>query len=218
MHGKTTRKVAQIIGEKEERVNRELIDNEPEFELDVYGADNKLSVVNMLQGKVKELALAIPDQLKELTQDELRELVEPDGILTQLRLRLWYTYDEAAFAGKPIRVSTVAKGVCNPEIFKKIIMKPENLAFILCPIVNYEVQVQDFLETSLYKMRKGLDNVKIETSKDLLAVLKVYEVFDKRVNGDYKQVIKKEVKHVTEPKSSSEIRQVVGKGKDLLIE
>ena len=52
--------------------------------------------------------------------------------------------------------------------------------------------MQEITETCLFKLRQGLEKVKIESVKDLAAVLKVYETFDKRLHGDYVQ--KKEVK------------------------
>lgn len=206
---------AQIVDEKEKKV----VELETqEFELDVYNQENPQSVINMVKGKFRDHIGSVPEELRELNQAELRKLKKPEALTTQLRLRFWYAYDEACFSGKKINMNTVTKGICEPMMFMKHIKDQRNLAFILCPIVNYETQVHDFLETSLFKMREGLDKIEIESSKDLLAVLKVYEVFDKRVNGDYKQTIKKEVKHIEEKRDSREIRDQIGNNKNLLIE
>ena len=86
----------------------------------------------------------------------------------------------------------VISGVCSLNLMKTMLSDVNNLAWVLTPIQSYDTQVQEITETCLFKLRQGLEKVKIESVKDLAAVLKVYETFDKRLHGDYVQ--KKEVK------------------------
>lgn len=207
---------ARIIDEKYTKLDESIKEIPEKFELDIYNINNPGSVVNMLASRMQSAVISVPEPLRDMTHDELRKLVKPDSLLTQLRLRFWYAYDEAVFTGKQISIRSIVNGICIPEVFIRILADKSKLAFILTPIVNYEIQVHDFLETSLHKMRTALDKIEIESSKDLLAVLKVYEVFDKRVNGDYKKNINKTV--TVENKTSEEIRNRIGVKKKLLIE
>tara|TARA_R110002020_G_scaffold65847_2_gene173507 strand:+ start:193 stop:861 length:669 start_codon:yes stop_codon:yes gene_type:complete len=210
---------SKVVGEKGERISTEL-ESPDQVHIDVYDAENPYSVINMCPSIMINPIYSIPEELQEMNNEELRKLVNPDSTLNQIRLRFWHEYDECVFSGKKaMTMSRVLKGICQPDQFKKILKEHEKLAYILCPVKSYEIQVQDFLETSLFKMRQGLDRIQIESSKDLLAVLKVYEVFDKRVNGDYKQTVNKKV--TVENKqvgNSAEIRNQIGAKKDLLIE
>lgn len=212
MSEKSHKIAPQVIDEKGQKM--ELVDlGQENFSLDVYTEDNPYSVVNMMTGRMKNLVQSVPQELRHMTHKDLRRLAQPDGLLNQLRLRFWYAYDESVCSGKKFSMNTVVKGLCDPLAFINMMKDPKNLAYILCPVAGYEIQVQDFLETSLWKMREGLQNIQVESSKDLLAILKVYEVFDKRVHGDYTQKVEKNInvksKHETQFKSSRDIKKFI---------
>lgn len=185
--------ISQIVDERGEKINYDPEQDE-RFEIDVYNTENAHSVINMLPPRIKETAKQIDSELKDMNNAELRKLIKPDAMLNQLRLRFWYCFDEAVISGKKLSVNSICKGICQAQVFSKIVRDPEKLAYILNPVAGYEIQIEEFLETSLYKMRQGLENIEIKDAKDLNAVLKLYEVFDKRINGDYTKKEKKYVK------------------------
>ena len=177
---------AQIIDEKGNKI-QEL--EQTEFNLDVYSPDNMYSVFNMVPELMKNNMKLIPEELKDMEYEEIRKIVKPSATLNQLRIRFWYAYDEALYSGRKIGIASIAKGVCNDQQFKRIIKDPEKLSYILTPVTNYAIAVQDLMETSIYKMREALEKIDIQESKDLNAILKIYEVFDKRTFGDYKKKV-----------------------------
>jgi hypothetical protein len=75
--------------------------------------------------------------------------------------------------------------------FKKIISDPVNMAWILTPVQSYKTGVQDIMETCLYKMREAIKKMPVTEAKDVAALMRVYEAFDKRAHGDYTQKIEK---------------------------
>jgi len=69
------------------------------------------------------------------------------------------------------------------------------LAWILTPVQSYDTAMDDLMETCLYKMRQAIDKLHMTESKDIQAIMKVYEAFDKRKHGEYTQRIEKERAH-----------------------
>jgi hypothetical protein len=162
-----------------------------EIPLSIYETDNNFSVYSMMpNARLKRQMLDIPQELRSMQYEDIRDLVKPNATLNQLRMRFWYEYDKVACGDESkIYLARMHKGICSESVLKSIVKDPEKFAYILTPINSYQIAVQDLLETSMYKIRKALDEVDIVTTKDLNTVLKVYEAFDKRIHGDYKKNI-----------------------------
>ena len=103
-----------------------------------------------------------------------------------------------------MRINNIVAGSCSRMVFHRYIKEPEKLAWILTPVQSYQMGVQDLMETCLYKMRQALERLNMDSAKDLSAVMRIYEAFDKRVNGDYKQTINKSEKKEIKFSSSTE--------------
>lgn len=181
---------SQIIDENGSNIEVSLeLDEAEKVSIDVYDQENPSSVYNIFPVKFLNYIDNIPESLREMDYQEIRKVVKPTPTLNQLRLKFWYEYDRISFEGGQFSIYRVAKGICNPQQLQKYMMNPEYMAYILTPIKSYEIQVHDALETALFKLRTSLENIEITNAKDLSTVLRVYETFDKRVNGDYKKNI-----------------------------
>jgi len=170
--------------------------------IDVWSISNPQSVVNLLppSSSLKEYVKTIPDEYKNLSSEDMRELAEPSATLNQLRLSFWGEYDRILGTGNRMALNNILNGICTINASKKLLSDPVNMAWLMTPIQVYDMQVQEITETLLYKMRTAVGKLKIENTKDLNTLMKMYEMFDKRVHGDYVQKI--ESKKIVENKKS----------------
>lgn len=163
-----------------------------DVKIDVYSPENPKSVINLCNQKIKKLAAEIPKELTEMSVEDLRKLVKPCAQLNQIRLSFWTEYDSTlTHDHRTILTSRLIRGICSESTFLRYIRDPFSLAWILTPITSYEKQMQETLETCMYKLRTVLDVELVRDgvldTKAANLVMKVYEMFDKRINGDYKK-------------------------------
>ena len=157
---------------------------------DIYDIENPYSVINTVPNVLKNNVVGIPQELRSMTVEELRDLVEPNKTLNQLRLKFWKEYDSVIGRGgntKKMSIPKIVAGICSVPVFRTIMSNREKAAWILSPVSAYAIGVEELMETTLSKLRKKLDTVDINDTKDLAILLKIFETFDKRVHGDYKQ-------------------------------
>lgn len=187
---------------------------------DIYSQENPYSVLNSVPNGLRDNIINVPQELRELTVDDLRDLVEPTKTLNQLRLKFWKEYDTVIGLGgkRKMSVTRIIAGVCSVPVFRSIMANREKAAWILAPVSAYSIGVEELMETTLSKLRKKIDQVDISSSKDLAILLKIFETFDKRVHGDYKQVKEVTVNNNVNTGSSSDIRNSLAIKKSLLIE
>lgn len=195
----------------EENQRIEMFDTENgHLYFDIFSHDNPYSVINTVPKILKQFIDQIPTELREMTTEELREVVKPDKTLNQLRLKFWKEYDYCIGARKKMSVLKMSAGTCSVPILKKIMANREKAAWIVTPISAYNLGVEELMETVLHKLREKVDTVDINSSKDLSVLLKIYETFDKRVHGEYKRedTLKIENK-ASQFQDSSEIKRYI---------
>lgn len=187
---------------------------------DIYSHENPYSVLNTIPNVLKDSVNKIPQELREMTVEEMRDLVTPNKTLNQLRLKFWKEYDSIIGQGgrKKMSIPKIIAGICSVPVFRSIMANPTKAAWILTPVSAYSIGVEELMETTLSKLRKKIDSVDINSTKDLSVLLKIFEVFDKRVHGDYKQTKEVTVTSTLAPGNSNEIRHAIEVKKNLLIE
>ena len=166
--------------------------NEIEISIDVFTKTNPDSVYSLLGGKnlfIKDKMDRLPDEFKERDPYEFRKEVSPSPTLNKLRIAFWTEYDNCFYSGTKMQMFRVVKGICSLNTLKTLVSDPINLGWILTPVQSYHTGVQDVLETCLYKMREGLENMSVSSAKELTSIMKIYEAFDKRVHGDYRKEV-----------------------------
>jgi len=187
---------------------------------DIYSNENPFSVLNTVPSVLKDNINNIPQELREMTVEDMRDLVEPNKTLNQLRLKFWKEYDTVIGQGgrKKMSIPRIIAGICSVPVFRSIMANREKAAWILTPVSAYSIGVEELMETTLSKLRKKIDQVDISSPKDLAILLKIFETFDKRVHGDYKQVKEVTVNNNVNTGSSRDIRNSIEVKKNLLIE
>lgn len=114
-----------------------------------------------------------------------------------LRNRFWLEYDHAISGGFPlIRISEVIRGVCSFKFFRETFLSNQYLvAYLMLPPINFKTQQEETLMFALGKMREILDLQAVSTetgqvdTKILRAQMAVYQILEKRVQGETVQKI-----------------------------
>lgn len=165
--------------------------------IDIYDMNNELSVVRLLQSNAtfyRDKILSLDNSLRDQDQFTIRKLVKPSPTLNQLRLNFWTEYDRCLGASRgktftKLNMANVMQGVCSGALLREFFKDELQLAWILTPVQSYQSQAQDVMETAMYKMREGLENMDMTDIRELNTVIKIFEGFDKRLNGEYKKSI-----------------------------
>lgn len=135
------------------------------MEIDIFTETNPDSVINKIAGEFKVALLRVRDSNPDwFTQDEselrksLKEVGKPPNITDNvLRTKFWIEYQGAIMEGKSIRPKQVFAGVCTEAYFYDLLKKrPEKVAWIMVPPINYQVQLDEALEFSTSKIREVL--------------------------------------------------------------
>lgn len=113
-----------------------------------------------------------------------------------LRNRFWLEYDHAISGGFTlIRLSEVIRGVCSFKFFRETFLSNQYLvAYLMLPPINFKTKQEETLIFALDKMREILDlkaigpNDQVDT-KILRAQMAVYQILEKRVQGETVQKI-----------------------------
>jgi hypothetical protein len=171
-------------------------------EINVYDEESPFSVYNLIPDNaffLKEIMKDVPEHFRVMAHYELRKKVKPSPTLNQLRLNFWAEYDRCLDGKSKIRTNNIIAGVCSRMVFRDYMKDPNKAAWLFTPVQSYTMGVQDVMETCLYKMRQGIENLPMDSVKDVNTILKIYEAFDKRVHGEYTQDIKKTVEYKGAP-------------------
>lgn len=171
----------------------------------VYDIMNENSVYNMLHFQLRSYVMNVPEEYRMLSPEALRAKVEPGPTLNRLRLNLWMQVDKVICSDekmKKISTPQIIDGVCQPAYWNEVLKDPLLLAWVLTPVQSYQRQIEDVMETSLSKLREVLThgsvlkaNGKIDVGAAQLYV-KIFEMFDKRVHGNYTQKVQTKIEHV----------------------
>jgi hypothetical protein len=151
--------------------------------------DNPRSVINITPHSISHNLQYIPDSTFEMSERDLRKIVEPTLECERIRVAFWREYDKACEAKKNMNLSNVYSGICTQSWFLRHYTKdPFRLAYILIPPIDYEVSMIEALNTSIEQMReilaisnideKGKPNTKLMDTK-----VKIYESLLDRVKG-----------------------------------
>ncbi len=130
-----------------------------------------------------------------------------------LRNRFWLEYDHAVTGGFPkIRLPEVIRGICSFKFFRETFLSNQYLvAFLMLPPINFKTKQEETLMYGLDKMRAILDLPTVDAAgnidtKILRAQMGVYQILEKRVQGENMQKIAHA--HALLPMSPSDTKEV----------
>jgi len=123
--------------------------------LSILDVDNPKSLINLVPRDFRVRLESVPRRYFEMTEDDLREVVEPDDILDRLRLRFWDEWQVALLSGFDVNMSikAVYYGVCTEEFFyAKVLQHAESLAWLVTPPTDYVVTMRDVLKKGIERL------------------------------------------------------------------
>ena len=165
----------------------------PSIERVLKDYENPFSLVNIVPTEFRRVIENLPDDFINLTEEELEnKFPNPQATILQLRKMFWLEYDRAVECRTKMDFSRIYLGVCTKEIFLKILRTPSNLAWLLCPPVDYTNQVEELLTFSLKQVREILamplkNNLGFVDSKLADTKLRAAMMLDLRLKGGYVQ-------------------------------
>jgi hypothetical protein len=174
--------------------------------LEIKNPSNPESVFSLSDDKLRRSMEAISSKTWELSREELESKIHVSQVLNRLRLRFWDTYNERISSGdkKLITHSELMAKITTYENGRNIFEDPLKMAYILCPVEEYDTMVQESLEFGLGKLRKVLANLDpvapdgVGFRKEQASLLlRIVEFLDKRVHGTAVQRIEAKTLQLT---------------------
>ncbi len=175
-------------------------------QLVIFDEEHPGAVLHLLDYRLKGKVVEIPEELRNVATEALRASVNPSPTINRLRLNFWYLYDKTVCANeknKKIRTPDIYKGICQQGYWEEVVDDPNLLAWIMTPVQSYQRAVEDIMETSLSKLSEVVTKGRLvlpDGSIDMklaTILIKIYEIFDKRVHGDYTKKIQGHVSHTS---------------------
>lgn len=166
------------------------MDDAPEvYAVDIWDRSEPRSIVNLVPEKVSRAIEQLPEEMRDLDEKTLREKVRPSATDSRLRLAFWNEYERAQGKHSKMTMSNIYGGICSKTYFiDKYITRPENVAWMICPVVSYMKAAEECLHFGMDQMREvlALPNIdakgKVNTS--LINVKKsIVQSLEMRIRG-----------------------------------
>lgn len=115
--------------------------------LDHVDADNPLSIMHMTKGRLNEAVNAVTDDLKMLTERELRRKLEPTAVDYSLRVSFWREYEAAVRERREyVMANSVIGTICSDAYFYQRFLKdPIRVAWLIKPVQSYMKEIEAVL-------------------------------------------------------------------------
>jgi two-component sensor histidine kinase len=132
--------------------------DEPAPSLDIFDSHEPNSVFNLVPERVQRAMNNLPDELRNLDEKSLREKTRPSATDSRLRVAFWNEYERSQKFARPMVMANVFAGICSKQFFfEKYIARPENVAWMLCPVVSYMKAAEECLIFGIEQMREVLE-------------------------------------------------------------
>lgn len=157
--------------------------------IDPLDPNDRFSVLSLVGGKFREVALALPPELDGLNEGELKELARPTTMEYSLRASLWRAYNNAVLHRKTsIPATEIYGGVCTVNYFYRTLQRPEKVAWLLRPQQSYAREMEAILARGTDRLWEIVDmdiqddDGKIDVKRARLLLEAIQEVGN-RVKG-----------------------------------
>lgn len=116
------------------------------------------SVYNLVSADMQEAIERVNPEYYRWSLKAIEKHAGPDSTLAQLRVAFWreYNYTQDNWL-RSISLHSVTRGVCSKGYFyDKVLPDPLKLAYVLYPVVDMQVAMEEMMDLGLREMRKIL--------------------------------------------------------------
>lgn len=160
--------------------------------------------IEFLSPGMREHAERIPQDVFERTPEELEEMIKPNPLYRQLKMRFWSQYEKAIAEGRTkIEPFSIYGGLCARNLFYyHIVHNPEAFAWILMPDPGFDAQAAEALQFSLKRLRNDIITVPVYDENGKFdphaagVILAAFKALDSRVHGSPLQKIQQQSLHL----------------------
>ena len=173
----------------------------------IWDKSEPRAVINMVPPRMADMMTDLfkeDEEIFTLTEAALfqklsQKRMRPTASDNRLRLNFWLAYDECIMTNRDhITLDMICGNMCSTEFFtRNYLIKPEKLAWLLVPPVNYGMKLVEAVDSGLDQMRGILDleHIDYETGKidhKLLAIkVTIFKLLDDRTHGAAVQKVEK---------------------------
>ncbi len=124
----------------------------------IWREDDNRSLIRLVPECIRKEMFLMPDDIRHLDEQGIKDRLKPTGTQNQLRLLFWIEYDrvQTSFAKNMLLVNCFRGGV-SEESYLRYIKVPLLLAWIITPPTHYLVQMDALLDTGLKRLQEILD-------------------------------------------------------------
>lgn len=167
-------------------------------EFTIFDEENPRSLISIVWEEMKVQMRWAREKMPELftlTERQLKRRLDPDPVEARIRLRFWDEYARAQDKGRRLFLADCIRGICSNDYWKyNIHGRPEKIAWIITPPVDYITNMQELLYLGLEEFREILtlpivNDMGKADSRLIAQKVKIVELLDARVKGAVVQKI-----------------------------
>jgi len=126
---------------------------------------------HLLPEAIRNRYISLPDSIREMSEDDIRVKRKFTSIDERLRVNFWKEMQRSFVSNSPMVVARITNGVSSNTHFYATFKEEMRLAWLFCPLIDYEGQLEALLQvaTSRYKEILEMDIMdvkKVPTSID----------------------------------------------------
>lgn len=173
-------------------------------EVSIKDTESPYSLLSLTEGPLKAAIEALPDDLVEASEADLKKLLNPDELTCRLRIQFWDEYNAACDQNRMIRPANVMRGLTFAEYFYKHVLSNEaKVAWIVKPPQDFLLAMRDLLYLGLERLREIMTQPLVDK---IPLMQKGVPMRDHNGNVLYKEIVNS--------KLITEIRQITEKLSD----
>ncbi len=190
-----------------EAVNTDLVDL-PNLDQGIIEAAGDTNLGNALR-RVQSI-------IEEDTEQKITNRAKPTRVDKLLRVALWEEFSRTQRDGDSMIARRVWLGICSEQYFLRLLKKDDKVAFLACPIHNYDLTNKLLLHTGQQKLIEIMEaDIKDKNGKlDIKAasvVIKAYKMIEDRVKGGAVQRVQTQSQSLPAPQSLEEINAEIAR-------
>jgi len=112
----------------------------------------KDDLLKRLNETTAKRVIAIPDNIKAMTVEDLEYELQPDDVLINLREAFWMEYWAALAQDRKMSMVNTTDGICTESALQWAMKDPMKMAYIMKPIMRYEARLNALLVRSASKV------------------------------------------------------------------